>query len=425
MKRTLPWLLALLLITGGAWGSRRGQEPRVTVDLPAREVFTGEVYGLTLHSHADGFVYLYSLDSDGYVTLLYPVLDADGRGQLRAGDSLTLQPLYAGSVPGFEQLVAVHTREFRPIRASRRHFLAPDPQDLPDIHARLTRSERELDNYATATLSVLAASLPGSGELADRDDEGEEDGDAAGLVIHHHVYDYWCPYCDCWHPTCDGHHCWCGWEVVDHYWGSYHYSHCFFWGAWHPWWRPPVIYVYVRGGSPWDYDTRPWRPRHVWGARRHDSERWRQAETPRIADPEPWTRPRQRSAADTPDWVDLRKRLEPAPAAPQPSVLSTEQPPDKDSGAPGTWSTRPRDEGGDLKPAPPAAKEEAAPLWRLSRKAKGGDSAPAGKKAKAGKPGKAPKSDKQEEKPDKPEQPAKPDKPEKPDKPKPEKPAKT
>lgn len=322
MKRTLPWLLTLLLFTGGAWGSRRGQEPRLSITLEQREAFTGEAYSLTLHARSDGFVYLYSLDAEGYVSLLYPLLDQDGRGQVRAGDSLVLSPLYAGGAPGFEQLVAVHTREYRPIRAARHHFLAPDPQDLPDIHARLTHSERELDNYDTASLNVLATSVPE--DVAEPDDSYDDDA-YTGITIHHHVYDYWCNYCDCWHPTCSWNHCWCGWEVTNHYWGYAHYSHCFLWGSWHSWWRPPVVYVYVQGGSPWDYDTRPWRPRQVWGGNRHYSERWRESNTPLIQDPESWRQPRERTAKDAPEWVSLKKRLDPVDTPRRaPSVLSTE-----------------------------------------------------------------------------------------------------
>lgn len=333
MKGTLTWALALILMTNIGWSSRRGQEARVEISLDQREVFTSEPYRLTLQPLADGFMYVYALDAGGYVSLLYPVLAEDGRGQARAGHPVVLDPLYAGSTPGIEQLVVVHTREHRPIRSSRHHFLAPDPGDLPDIHARLTRSEKELGNYATALLTVMATNVH---EAAVADDDDVERNVHVGLSIHQHHYDYWCPYCDCWHPACTSHRCWCGWEVVHHYHAHSHYGHCFLWGPWHSWWRPPVYYVYVRGGSPWDYDTRPWRARSVWGANRHYSERWRQTESPRLTDPGQWVEAPARRTDDKPEFVDIRKRLDPGygekPLPRPPSILSTEQPGDGSAG---------------------------------------------------------------------------------------------
>jgi hypothetical protein len=369
MKRMFTGLLALLLLIVGAQASRRGQEPRVVLGLERLEAFTGEAYDLTLQARADGFIYLYALDPDGYVSLLYPVLTEDGRGQVRAGDSLFISPLYAGNVPGAERLVAVHTREYRPIKPSRHHFLAPDPQDLTDIHSRLTRSARELDNYDSALLSVLATQV--TEELAQ---EEESTGDSSGgLVIHSHSYDYWCDYCDCWHPACTHSQCWCGWEVMDHYHSHYHYSHCFLWGPWHAWWRPPVIYVYVLGGSPWDYDTRPWRPRRAWSAHREGSGRWRHLEGPRLADPAAFVEKPRRERQDEPSWIPMKERLEPeAPPRkekPAPSILSTD-PLRKDQAEPGAQptakpsilSTRPAT---DPEATPEAPKENSPYLDRL------------------------------------------------------------
>jgi|GEM_PF-2406651 len=349
MKRMLTALLALLFIITGAQASRRGQEPRVSLDLERSEAFTGEAYSLSLKARADGFIYLYALDPDGYVNLLYPVLSEDGRGQVRAGDSLFLAPLYAGAVPGAERLVAVHTREFRPIKPSRHRFLAPDPQDLQDIHSRLTRSGKELDNYATLTLSVLSTGV--SEEMVEEEVDSDEDG---GLVVHQYRYDYWCDYCDCWHPACTHEHCWCGWEVVGHYHSYYHFSHCFLWESCHTWWRPPVIYIYIHGGSPWDYDTRPWRPRRVWSAHREGSGRWRHLERPRLVDPASFVEKPRRAPEDKPQWIPMKQRLEPdtpqRPAKSAPSVLSTdpkrlgtgEEAP-APQGKPSTLSTRPQD----------------------------------------------------------------------------------
>jgi len=322
--RMLPLLCLLLLVAGSAQASRRGPEVRVALELERSEAFTGEAYGARLAALEDGFVYFYALDADGYVNLLYPVLPEDGRGQVQAGDTLWIHPLYAGSEPGLEQLVAVHTREFRTIRSSRRHFLAPDPRDLTDIHARLTRSEKELDSYASVVLTVMATSLP-EAVLAEEDERDTEVH--VGVYVHNHRYDYWCPYCDCWHPACTHNHCWCGWEVVYHYHGRYRYHHCYLWGPWHGWWRPPMVYVYVRGGSPWDYDTRPWRSRRHWSEHRHHSDRWREVERPRMGRPEAWVEEPPRQRSDTPTVPDLRRKLaeldEPTPSR-TPRVISTE-----------------------------------------------------------------------------------------------------
>lgn len=436
MTRTLTWTLALVLAATAALGSRRGQEPRVNLQLESREVFTGEAYRLTLEAAADGFVYVYSLDPDGYVNLLFPVLAEDGRGGVRAGDRLVLDPLYAGATPGIEQVVAVHTREHRPIRASRHHFLAPDPQDLPDVHARLTRSERELDNYDTAMLTVLATGVPE--DLSEDGDDDREGGDThVGITIHSHVYDYWCPFCDCWHPSCSWGHCWCGWEVVHHYHHHTHFGHCFLWGDCHAWWRPPVIYIYVEGGSPWDYDTRPWRPRRVWGANRHFSDRWRHEEAPRAgdADRDRWARLPERRPDDLPDWKSVRARLEPEvkpePVKAAPSILSTEQllPEGREAGAaPSVLSTRSKQDGDPgLRRETPATPGKSGPLSKGKSKAKAKRAKPAGKGGQAAdtekKPDKPKQPDAKPDKPDKPEaKPGKPDEPEdKPDKPKPRK----
>ncbi len=330
-----------------------------------------------------------------------------------------------------EQLVAVHTREFRPIRESRQHFLAPDPQDLPDVNARLTRNERELDNYSTAMLTVMETGVTQLAQVDDTEDETEDV--SVGLTIHHNVYDYWCPYCDCWHPSCTHDHCWCGWEVMHHYHGYYHYNHCFLWDGWHPWWRPPVVYIYIQGGSPWDYDTRPWRTRQVWAERRHYSDRWRSLETPRIEDRESWSQPPKRHSSDKPDFINLKRRLDesqdkPAPRAP--SILSTEPgsadtPQGNLRPRPSVLSTGGVDEN-PLRPVPPSTPaEKAKPTPSTQSKGKG-----KGKKGKtpavstggSSKPESKPEA-KPESKPEtKPE--SKPDaKPErKPDKPKPAKP---
>ncbi|MFA7330794.1 MAG: hypothetical protein WC326_06950 [Candidatus Delongbacteria bacterium] len=416
-------LLLLVLISLPAAASRRGSEPRLSLELERSEAFTGEPYGARIAVRSDGFVYFYSLDSQGYVSLLYPVLAEDGRGQVRAGDTLWLHPLYAGSQAGLEQLVAVHTREYRPIRASRQHFLAPDPQDLPDVNARLTRVEKELDNYATGLLSVMETGVT---QLAQVDEEVEEDEDVSvGIVMHHHVYDYWCPYCDCWHPACTHDHCWCSWEVVHHYHGYYRYHHCFLWDGWHPWWRPPVVYIYLQGGSPWDYDTRPWRSRRVWAERRHYSDRWRSLETPRIQDRDAWREPPRRQSTDKPEFINLKKRLDvdtPSLAPRAPSVISTEPDlpglPDKprDGSRPSTLSTGP---GSVQRPtpqvdAPPASKPKPKPATTSGK----------GKKKKA--PAVTPDSrkDKDDSKPEskpeaKPEPRPEPAKPSKPSKPRP------
>lgn len=423
-------LMLMVLSALPLFASRRGSEARLSLQLERSEAFTGEPYGARITPLANGFVYFYSLDSQGYVTLLYPVLVEDGRGQVAAGDTLVLRPLYAGSQGGLEQLVAVHTREYRPIRTSRQHFLAPDPQDLTDVNARLTRTDRELDNYTTAVLSVMETGVT---ELAQVEEVEEADESCAGITVHHHVYDYWCPYCDCWHPACTHDHCWCSWEVVHHYHGYYHYHHCFLWDGWHPWWRPPVVYIYLQGGSPWDYDTRPWRTRRVWAERRHYSDRWRSLETPRISDREHWVQAPRRESSDKPDFINLRRKLEeadPKPTPRQPSTLST----DPDRLAPGQESASPRSvlSTGDSREErylPVPAEPQAKPAPSKASKGKGRKSKGSGSSGKPeSKPDSKPEA-KPEAKPDKPGPGKTPEKaPDKkpesrPDKPKPSKPS--
>lgn len=301
-------LLTLLLAAPDLPASRRGEAPRLDLSLSAHERFTEERYDAEIPVFERGFVYLYSLDGNGYVSLLYPTAPSDGRGEVAAGDTLRIEHLYAGTVPGIERIVAVHTLEHREIRASRHQFKAPNPEDLQKVHERLTRSSRELGNYVEVTLQVLSLHEAGGAEVAIEEDTYVEANQGAGLVVHHHVYDYWCPYCDCWHPSCTPGHCWCGWEVVSHYHHHYHYSHCFLWGHWHGWWRPPMIYVYIRGGSSWDYDTRPWRGRMIWGVRREDSRRWREASSPEVK-PDIWSDIGPRSKNDEPDFLPMRRRI--------------------------------------------------------------------------------------------------------------------
>ena len=293
--------------------STRGAVPRVLIATDKQELAPGESYSIRLDVQHDGFVYLYSLDPKGYARLIFPTETVDGRGELLSGEYRENYPVLAGHVDGSERLVAVHTLEYRRIKPSRWEFLAPDPEDLEELNYRMTRSTRELDNYAVTAIEVYGP---------------PEEEESVGISVHHrHHYDYWCHYCDCWHPTCHGGHCYCGWEVVFHYHGFYHYSHCFLWGSWHGWWRPPVVYVYIRGGSPYDYDTTPWRSRTVWTRHRHYSDRWRERVKPSIAVKENWSQIGERRLVEV-RAKDIRTRLREAPQAPAGSekhVWSTQQ----------------------------------------------------------------------------------------------------
>ncbi len=338
--KTLTRILPLLLLALALTASRRGEEARLGLELSSHERFTDEAFFVEIPIYADGFVYFYSLDPNGDVSLLYPLTDEDGRGQVSEGDTLQIDPLLAGPVPGIERLVAVHTLEYREIRASRHQFKAPDPDNLEKIHERMTRSRRELGNYAETSLRVLSLEAEAPDILAE---DVTASDDTPGVVVHHHVYDYWCSYCDCWHPACTASHCWCGWEVVSHYHSHYHYSHCFLWGHWHGWWRPPMVYVYVRGGSRWDYDTRPWRGRLLWGMHRDESDRWREVQIP-LVEPDVWVETHPRAMELTPEPVSISREFRDERTRENRPVVKS---------APRTWTTTPRTSAPTVdKPAP-------------------------------------------------------------------------
>jgi hypothetical protein len=283
------WIAALLLLALvlGAQASSRGSASRVEIWTDRTSLEAGERYAVHLLPSESGYIYLYSLDARGMVHLLYPLTPEDGRGEVEAGRSFSIEPLIAGSLPGREQLVAVHTREYRRIKPGRHEFLAPDPTDLKDIHFRITRDRQELEHYAELALTIDG---PEWSTTPDRDVDTER----PGITVHQHHYDYWCDYCDLWHPSCTLDHCWCDWRVGHYYHGHYHHHHCGWWGPRHWWWSPPVVYVYLEGGSPWDYDSTPWRERDVWRRQRSYSQEWRQLQMLRVKDqappPDDWPR---------------------------------------------------------------------------------------------------------------------------------------
>jgi hypothetical protein len=291
IMRSFFFLLILLATT--AMGSVRGSAPDLNLQAHPTLLDPGEAYQLSLEIQKPGFVYIYSIDPDGYIQLLYPVLEEDGRGRVQSGQRLLLDPIYAGQMPGMEELIAVQTKDYRAIKASRRHFLAPNPNDIEDINARLTRRNSQLKRYTRASIDIFGTAAP--------------DLEEVGLVIHEHHYNFWCDYCDCWHMPCTHHHCYCGWEVMHHYHNHYHYSHCGLWGAWHSWWSPPVIYIYIQGGSAWDYDTSPWRNQRVWRRYHGYSERWRRDLRPRMREKEDAWRGLRERKLDTPEPADIRK----------------------------------------------------------------------------------------------------------------------
>ncbi len=348
--RTLWKTLALLLLAAAALASTRGREASLRLFTDFSELEAGERYSIHLESQARGYVYLYSLDPRGTVRLLYPLREEDGRGEVEAGQSFSVEPVIAGRLPGRETLVAVHTREYRRIKASRHEFLAPDPEDLEDIHYRLTRRDKELDDYASWTLSI-----DGPPQL---EESTEEESLRPGILVHSVHYDYFCGYCDCWHPTCNLNHCWCDHRVLHYYHGHYHYGHCFGWGARHWWWQPPVVYVYIDGGSRWDYDTREYREKPVWRRHRHYSREWREEQLPEagglLATWRGTDRPRVEYEAP-----ELRKALREMradkPAAPRGKR---------------TWTTRPSigsrgySDTPELRPSSPDAKGTSPPATR-------------------------------------------------------------
>lgn len=352
--RLLP-LLALLLALP-ALASERGQRDRLQLDLSVPVVDPQESYRIELTGLESGFAYVYSVDERGYVSLLFPAVPEDGRGEIQEGERLMIEPVRAGRLPGVETIVAVHTREYRRIGDSRREFLAPDPADIEDVNARLTRQNKELDGWVSAALTVTGP-------------PAEDDAVGVTVTVVHDSwhYDYWCPWCDCWHPTCTPDHCWCGWEVVAHYHHSYHYSHCFNWGPWHSWWSPPLVYVYVRGGSDWDYDTRPWRERGVWQRHRGGSERWRERMAPRAGDRDDWAEivPRGGERPPSKSLRDLLRETPVDPAEPSSTVWDTRsmeqrhRVPAAASPPPSTSGTAPA--GGKVAPAPKG--EAAPPAW--------------------------------------------------------------
>jgi hypothetical protein len=312
----LRWILATLLLvpvlSPAAEASERLPRERLLLECGATVVDPGESYWIELTSFESGFVYIYSVDSRGQVSLLYPRLPEDGRGEVVEGERLRLEPIKAGRLSGIETLVAVHTREYRRIGPSRLSFLAPDPGDIEDINARLTRQGRELEAWTSLQLEVAAAPT-----------SAEEIGVTVEVHHHHHHYrhhyDYWCPWCDCWHPTCTPGHCWCGYQVVLHYHRWYRYSHCGFWGPRHSWWTPPLVYIYREGGSAWDYDTRPWRPREAWQRHRGSSERWRERVRPRMPERDDWAEFRPEVDPPSPPSKPLRDLLRETPAEPAPA----------------------------------------------------------------------------------------------------------
>jgi hypothetical protein len=276
----LSILVLLCLLSFNSYASTRSTLPIVSISSDKEFLSPGETFRLRLDVENDGFTYVYSMDSRGYVHLLFPVNPEDGRGEVAAGQYVEIFPLAAGHLAGLEHIVAVYTREYRKIKKSRREFLAPDPQDLEKVHARLTRDRHELDNYSFIVVEIDGPVI-------------EEE--TVGVTVHDHHYDYWCYYCDCWHPACSANHCWCGYEVVHHYHSSYHYSHCFMWGHWHSHWSPPVFYVYIYGGSNWDYDTSHWRTHANWQRRRWQSESWWRNNRGVINSPDDWRSVKQRS----------------------------------------------------------------------------------------------------------------------------------
>ena len=317
-------LLALVL---NARASSRGPDSRVEIWTDQVAMDAGSRYSIHLLPERDGFVYVYSLDARGTVRLLYPVQPEDGRGQVQAGNSFSIEPVIAGSLPGREQLVAVHTLEYRRIKASRQEFLAPDPLDLADIHFRMTRDSRELDNWAVAELTI-------DGPAAYSATDVDEDGPRPGIMVHEVHYDYWCDYCNCWHPTCTLDHCWCDWRVNSYYYGHYHHHHCGWWGPRHWWWDSPVVYIYIQGGSRWDYDTSPWRDQEVWRRQRHWSQDWRQR---LVQEVDRGQQPREQwpPAADAVfQQQDLRKVLKEVRASDPPPAIK-----------PRVWTTRPESSG--------------------------------------------------------------------------------
>ena len=288
------YLTILLLLPVVLLASVRGKPQRVDLHTSESSLSPGQAFRVLVDPKSDGFVYVYSLDNRGYVSLLYPTLDTDGRGEVQAGQPVILDPVYAGQESGQETLVAVHTLEYRPIRDSRSEFLAPDPGDLEDVHARLTRVDKELDVYSTWQIEIVGP-------------PAEEE--SIGIVVHDRVYDYWCPYCGCWHPRCTHNHCYCGWEVVAHYHGHYHYGHCFLWGYPHHWWHPPLFYSYRPGGSDWDYDTSvPRQDTEVWERYHSFSDQWRAAER-ELIDPPRWKEPPERDQLPQMDETDIREAL--------------------------------------------------------------------------------------------------------------------
>jgi hypothetical protein len=321
--------------------STRSELPLIKISIDKEFLSPGETYSLRLDVEANGFAYVYSLDPEGYVNLLYPTRPEDGRGEVDGGEFLELYPLSAGYNPGLEHLIAVHTREYRKIKKSRHEFLAPDPEDIKEINSRLTRSDKELDNYALAVIEI--------------DGPTYEEEESVGLSVHNHHYDYWCYFCDCWHPACSHNHCWCGWQVIHHYHSSYHYSHCFMWGGWHSWWRPPVVYVYLEGGSDWDYDTTPWRSQTNWQRRRWQSENWWRGNQGSINEPAEWReiKPRSGSVAHNRKLDRLladRNTVSTSQRSGEPNVWSTQRSSKADSkSSSGKWSTssgQPKSESG-------------------------------------------------------------------------------
>lgn len=350
----LPWLVLALLSTLvlGARASSRGTAQRVELWTDQTALEAGERYAVHLLPGETGFLYLYSLDARGMVRLIYPLTPEDGRGEVEAGRSFSIEPVVAGSLPGREKLVAVHTREYRRIKPARREFLAPDPADLQDIHFRITRDIRELEAYSELDLTI-------DGPLAQAEPEAE--GARPGITVHDHAYDYWCDYCDLWHPSCTLDHCWCGWQVGLYYHGHYHHHHCGWWGPRHWWWNPPVVYVYVEGGSPWDYDSGPWRERDVWRRQRYYSQEWRQLQQQRVKDQAPPedTWPRKPAVyADRDLRSVLKEAREDQPRSPlPPKVLSTHPAGQGSPGSPLELRTAPaRRKSVGVSPAPvPAA----------------------------------------------------------------------
>jgi hypothetical protein len=293
-------ILLLLLLATTAMASLRGSAPQLDLNADPTLLDPGEAYTLTLDVRQEGFVYIYSVDDDGYVQLLYPVLPEDGRGRVQKGEHLVLDPVFAGQLSGLETLIAVHTREFRRIKSTRHHFLAPDPNDIEDINARLTRSNRDIRSFTRCSIDIFGTSAP---DLED-----------IGFVVHEHHYNYWCDYCDCWHMPCTHNHCYCGWEVVHHYHNHFHFSHCGFWGGWHTWWNPPVVYIFIQGGSPWDYDTREYRNHRVWRRYRGYSTDWRREVRPHMRDRQAqWSTIQERSL-DAPRRSDVRLGFSESPA---------------------------------------------------------------------------------------------------------------